>query len=337
MITATAPGKVVLSGEYVVIEGAPAIAAAINRRVRVTVAQNPGDHHSITTPGYLDGTWHFRLNKSGGFAWREQPPEPATFSLVEEIWKCFDTAHWPSLSVSIDTQEFYDKVSGLKLGLGSSAAVSVALTAALQRFSAAGNDPARLAMDAHGRFQGGHGSGVDVAASLQGGVIEYRRAGAESRQVGWPGNLDYRFLWSGQSAATTEKLARFRGHRGQDAIHDSMKLLSDSAEDVASAWSCEDRRKIMDSLRAYIDALRHFSVDLDLGIFDAGHERLVGLAADSGMIYKPCGAGGGDVGVAIAASEKAVDDFCDRASQQGFKSLDIAADEQGVLIAERRY
>ena len=113
MITATAPGKVVLSGEYVVIEGAPAIAAAINRRVRVTVAQNPGDHHSITAPGYLDGTWHFRLNKSGGFAWRERLPEPATFSLFEEILKCFDTAHWPALSVSIDSQEFYDKVSGL--------------------------------------------------------------------------------------------------------------------------------------------------------------------------------------------------------------------------------
>ena len=207
MITATAPGKAVLSGEYVVIEGAPAIAAAINRRVRVTVAANPGDHHSISTPGYLDGTWHFRLHKGGGLAWREQLPEPTTFSLVEEIWKCFDTAHWPSLSLVIDTQEFYDEASGLKLGLGSSAAVSVALTAALQSFSSAGNDSARLAMDAHRRFQGGHGSGVDVAASLHGGVIEYRRTATESRQVGWPENLEYRFLWSGQSAATTEKLA----------------------------------------------------------------------------------------------------------------------------------
>ena len=334
MITATAPGKAVLSGEYVVLEGAPAIAAAINRRVRVTVAANPGDHHSITTPGYLDGTWHFRLNKSGGLAWREQLPDPATFSLIEEIWRCFDTANWPSLSLLIDTQEFFDEASGLKLGLGSSAAVSVALTAALQSFSAAGNDSARLAMDAHGRFQGGHGSGVDVAASLQGGVIEYRRAAAESRQVGWPGNLEYRFLWSGQSAATTEKLARLRGRRGGDARDESMKRLSDAAEIVASAWPREDSRQIMDSLREYIDALRQFSVDLDLGIFDAGHEQLVDLAADIGMIYKPCGAGGGDIGVAIAASENAVDDFCDRARQHGFMSLEIAADDQGVLISE---
>lgn len=337
MITATAPGKAVLSGEYVVIEGAPAIAAAINRRVRVTAAANPGDHHSISTPGYLDGTWHFRLNKSGALAWREQLPEPATFSLVEEIWKCFDTAHWPSLSLVIDTQEFYDKASGLKLGLGSSAAVAVALTAALQSFSSAGNDSARLAMDAHGRFQGGYGSGVDVAASLHGGVIEYRRAAVESRQVGWPGNLEYRFLWSGQSAATTEKLARLRGRRGQDAKDDNMKRLSDAAENVASAWSREDSRQIMDSLREYIDVLRQFSVDLDLGIFDAGHEQLVDLATDSGIIYKPCGAGGGDIGVAVADNTDAVDDFCDRASRQGFKSLDIAVDEQGVLITEKRF
>ncbi len=192
-------------------------------------------------------------------------------------------------------------------------------------------------MVAHGRFQGGHGSGVDIAASLHGGVIEYRRAGAESRQLGWPENLDYRFLWSGQSAVTAEKLAKLRERRGQDAQDSSMKLLSSSAQNVASAWSRGDSQQIMDSLREYIDALRQFSVDLDLGIFDAGHEQLVDLAADIGIVYKPCGAGGGDIGIALAESENAVDEFCDRASQQGFRSLDIAADEQGVVIAERSH
>jgi len=333
MITATAPGKAVLSGEYVVISGAPAIVAAIDRRVRVTVAASAADCHSVSTPGYLDGCRRFRLNNNGDLAWLEPAPERGAFSLVEEIWKCFDTAPWPNLSLSIDTQAFYDELSGLKIGLGSSAAVAVALTAALQRFSATGTDSGSLAMDAHGRFQDGHGSGVDVAASLHGGVIEYRRGATEVRQVGWPGNLDYRFLWSGQAAATTEKLARLRAQGGKG---DSIEMLSGAAENVASVWLREDSQQIMNALREYIDALRQFSVDLDLGIFDAGHQRLVDLAADIGVVYKPCGAGGGDIGIVVGDNAKAVDEFCDRAGQRGFRGLDIAADNHGVLLTEKR-
>ena len=38
-VTASAPGKVVLSGEYAVLSGAPAICMAVNRRATVTIEQ----------------------------------------------------------------------------------------------------------------------------------------------------------------------------------------------------------------------------------------------------------------------------------------------------------
>ncbi len=189
MITATAPGKAVLSGEYVVLQDGPAIASAVDRRVRVSVSESSGEYHSITAPGYLEGTWPFRLGKDGGFEWREQLPGPATFSLVEEILKSFDTAPWPSLSLVVDTKEFGDAATGLKLGLGSSAAVAVALTAALQRHRSVEGDTGKMARAAHSRFQGGQGSGVDVATSLSGGVILYRRATAVPRKLGWRAGL----------------------------------------------------------------------------------------------------------------------------------------------------
>ena len=40
-IVATAPGKVVLSGEYAVLDCAPAICMAINYRARATIVLNP--------------------------------------------------------------------------------------------------------------------------------------------------------------------------------------------------------------------------------------------------------------------------------------------------------
>lgn len=330
MIPASAPGKVVLSGEYAVLHGAPAIATAVDRRARVTVAESSGEWHSIVTPGYLEGSWHFRVLENGSIEWQERLPAPSTFSLVEEVWKNFDTASWPPLSLAVDTQEFSDETTGLKLGLGSSAAVSVALTAALQRFAADGNNPRKLAMAAHERFQEGQGSGVDVAASLHGGLIEYRRAGAETCHLGWPAGLHYRFLWSGQAAITAEKLARLRE---QGAKNSSMNLLRASAEKIAATWSLGDCRQILDSYPAYIDALREFSVDHDLGIFDAGHDALVRLAAGVEVVYKPCGAGGGDIGIALAASEDAIQELCEQAMQRGFESLETATESEGVQIA----
>ena len=336
MITATAPGKALLSGEYAVLEGAPAIVAAIDRRARVTVAESHDERHSLSTRGYLEGTWHFRLSEGGALEWLEPLPGPAAFALIEKIWASFPAVRWPSLSVLIDTREFYDGTSGLKLGLGSSAAVAVALTAALQRFSSMDAQPDRLAFDAHRRFQGGRGSGADVAASIHGGVIEYRRAAAESRPLRWPVNIDYRFLWSGQPAATPGKLAELAARRGQNEDDGCMTLLRDGAENVAAAWSLGDGSQIVDALRNYVGALRRFNVDLDLGIFDAGHEQLADLAADSGIVYKPCGAGGGDIGIAVAETKSAVDAFCDRADQLGFGVLDIRVDNQGVLTKVRQ-
>jgi phosphomevalonate kinase len=332
VITATAPGKAVLSGEYAVLHGAPAIVAAVDRRVRVTVAESRGKYHSLSTPGYLDGTWHFRVDKGGSIQWSEQHPETASFSLVEEVWKAVAAESGPPLSLSIDTSGFFAGPGGPKLGLGSSAAVAVALTAALQcRFSME-VDPSSPARDAHARFQDGRGSGLDIATSTHGGVIEYRRAAAATRPLRWPENIEYRFLWSGRPAATTDKLARLDTSRGQGA-DDAMMCLVKVAEDVAATWSSgdSDSRQIMEVMRRYTDALRRFSVDLDLGIFDAGHEPLADLAADCGIVYKPCGAGGGDIGIALAETAAAVDAFCDQAAPCGFTALDVAVDEHGVL------
>ena len=80
----------------------------------------------------------------------------------------------------------------------------------------------------------------------------------------------------------------------------------------------------------YIDALRAFSIDHDLGIFDAGHDEIVDAAIAANIIYKPCGAGGGDIGIALSNDGRALDVFV---WQLGLRLVDCSLDPQGVVIS----
>ena len=54
-IHTSAPGKIVLCGEYVVLDGVRAIGAAVNRRAEVLVSASNTDCHVVRCPGYAEG------------------------------------------------------------------------------------------------------------------------------------------------------------------------------------------------------------------------------------------------------------------------------------------
>jgi len=329
-VTASAPGKAVLSGEYVVLDGAPAIATALNRRVRVKLIDTQQEFHSVSAPGYIDGSWRFLQDRTGAFNWQDDLPAASTFALLENVWKRIPIDARLRLSVNIDSSEFY-AADGLKLGIGSSAAVATALTQAL--YCVANDAPGtadsfNTARDAHAAFQEGHGSGVDIAASFRGGLIEYSTGSdALPPRLTWPDNLACRFLWSGQPAGTTGKL-----HRFQDAARnsESTALLRLAARENASQWANGVVERILASFSYYVAALRHFDIDHDLGIFDAGHSELAEMATGRNIVYKPCGAGGGDIGVVFAADEESVVEFCERAGKHKFVQLDVEPRAHGA-------
>src|SRR5256885_8064978 len=97
---ATAPGKLIVTGEYAVLDGAPAIVLAIDRRA---IAQRNA------TPR---GSSPFLLAVADEIAARRGPSDEATRAALE---------------ISVDSTAFYHQLT--KLGLGSSAAVTVAATA----------------------------------------------------------------------------------------------------------------------------------------------------------------------------------------------------------------
>ena len=197
VVTASAPGKVIVAGEYAVLDGAPAVCMAVNKRARVRISRTDDKQHAVTAPGFRS--------------------EPQYFSTIEEVsselpllaavWQQSPPMVDHHLSIELDSQAF-TAASSRKLGIGSSAAIAVALAAALNQIAGGDADVVALAMQAHRQFQGGSGSGVDIACSARGGVVEYRMGGDPATSRSWPMGLHYALLWSGQSADTVAQIAK---------------------------------------------------------------------------------------------------------------------------------
>lgn len=330
-VVASAPGKIVLCGEYAVLDGAPAICMAINKRARAEVAVSGEDIQTVRTSGYIEGEWKFLAGASGGFRWVGDEPPAGSLDLVREVRNSM--AVDGKFDIRMDTTEFLDPVTGSKLGLGSSAALTVALVTALSNVTNRAGLAATDATEAHRRLQHGRGSGVDIAASLAGGLIEYRMQDQGAcRPLQWPVGLHYAVLWSGRPASTSEKLKKLDGKRHSGQAGTSIAKLHDASESTAAYWSAGEAAELLAAFHRYIDALMQFDVDHDLGIFDAGHRELADAASKRKLVYKPCGAGGGDTGMVLATDKEAVAEFADLAGEIGYQLLDVSLEASGAIL-----
>ena len=296
-VAASAPGKIVLCGEYAVLWGAPAICMAVNRRAVATVSPSEDGECRLETPGF-DGMDRYRVLDA----------------LLE--------GERPANRYMLDTTAFFD--DGRKTGIGSSAALTVALAAAIS----GSTDVAETALAAHRRLQGGEGSGVDIAAAIRGGLIEYTRGDAKSRALRWPEGLAYRVIWTGVPASTESQLAKLAAAAGGP----SRSALLLAAPRMSEAWRKGDADAVLTEYVPYIGVLRQFSIDHDLGIFDAGHDELTDAAMVDGLVYKPAGAGGGDIGMLFGRSDDDLDAFLQRHARLVNGVLDCELDLSGVRL-----
>ena len=85
----------------------------------------------------------------------------------------------------------------------------------------------------------------------------------------------------------------------------------------------------------YIDVLRQFGVDHDLGIFDAGHDQLTDAAMLGDLVYKPAGAGGGDIGILFGRNEAELDAFIASHKELVHDVLECALDPVGVRVRQQ--
>jgi phosphomevalonate kinase len=340
-VRVSAPGKIVILGEYAVLEGAPAVVMAVDRRARVSLEQQAGSRCSIEAPGWSRGPVEFRLDPSGRVLFGDRADR---LSLVTHVAGEFFKMHGgaaacPPFHLVLDSRTLMEQrpAGPVKLGLGSSAALTVALCQALSYYVASQQDPVQPGLAdlvrIHAGLQGGRGSGLDVAAGLHGGLIEYRcQPAPRAAAFVLPEALEYCFVWSGDRADTGTFLATVDAWRGRAAAEygSIMAGLAEAAELGVRAGRGRDGGTFLRALDDYVSLLQELGKACKVDILSPPHQRLRELARQAGVVYKPCGAGGGDIGLGIATDPEALAGFRSAALAANFQLLSLERDDLGV-------
>lgn len=340
---ASAPGKLLLVGEYAVLGGAPALVAAVDRRARVRVRHGSEDAGRISCVPLGVSAESFRV-RDGRLVLTECSGVELGLTarlvprILEQLGQTADQAE--EYEIEIDSGALFERADDgrtVKLGLGSSAAVSAALIEAFEAlagFAVLDPEPRlRRWLPVYRDALGGRASGADLAASLAGGLIEFADppgSGPHLAAREWPAELAWLPIWVGRPAVTTDFVAAFdrwcrsAGAAAQQAIAG----LSD-----LSARACG----ALGRPAAFLEAVAEFAEALDaigrqagIEIVSAPHRELARLAAESGVVYKSCGAGGGDLGVALSEDPERLGAFGRQVSRSGALPLHLAVAESGA-------
>ena len=364
-VTTDAPGKLYLLGEYAVVEpGRQAVLVAVDRRVTVQLRdlEETGLLESPHAPDPTPVTWR---HGAGGPSFSEEGEGYYRYVraaiTVVETWRAESGLTPRHYGLRI-TSGLDDAVSGAKFGLGSSAAVTVAVVGAVA--AAYGLDPTpeqiyRLALMATVTVTT-LTSGGDLAASALGGWVHYaspdRQAVADmlardgvsrTLRAPWPGlrlelalpagtPLPVRLAigWTGTPADTPElvgavrRTARIPQHLLQrsDAAVTAFRAALRAADVKAAGKAVDAARAVL----AELSALRGT-------VIETPHLRVLReTAAAHGWAAKSSGAGGGDCGIALAARETDPGRLGAAWSAAGIRPLDLAVAPEGLRVRRTR-
>ncbi len=197
-VIASAPGTLMLMGEHAVLRGSAALACAVDKRIRVDVQRRTDGNLRVES---ALGTYE---NTPDQFA------PPASLRFAGALMHDHGRAVRGGFTVSI-AADFSSTV-----GLGSSSAVTVALTAALRTLRGMDLKPGAVFEEAFGiiRKVQGSGSGTDVAACLLGGVTHYRMSPRLMESL--PLNLPLLLVYCGYKTPTPEVIRRVNEARTTD-------------------------------------------------------------------------------------------------------------------------
>jgi phosphomevalonate kinase len=292
-----APGKLVLTGAYAVLHGAPAISVAVSR---------------------------------GAYA----DPERTAMNPTPEVRAALGA---DVVAPHVDASDMFVGARKLGLGasaaiLVASLAAKLATNEADLSDPLFRDDLFVRARKAHADAQHG-GSGVDIATSIHGGAIQYT-IDQPIRRVSIPKGLEVQVFACATSARTSElraEIDRFAVAKPQ--AHEAlMGDLTAIANDGARAARDGEASAFVDSLRRMARSLAKLGDAAQIPIVPERFDELEAIAAEDDASFSVSGAGGGDVAVYVgpnAASPK----FLERAHALGLFLLTLSLDNKGVRIA----
>lgn len=279
MIHATAPGSIMITGEHAVVYGHKAIVAAIEQRISVTLTPRSDRLIRITSEiaepletslDHLDSGGAYRFILAAIARYASEFPTGFVLNITSQI--------------------------NPTLGLGSSAAVTVATLGALFRYLG------KPTLDVHARAHAiildiqGRGSGADLAASYQGGMLAYQ-APPKAMIQPLPHPPQLSLCYCGYKTPTAEVLERIATRmEGQEVNFDALYHdMGGEADNAIHAAETQDWARFATSLNGYQSLME------DLGVSDQTLDQIIAKArADKTVLAaKISGSGLGDCVVAL--------------------------------------
>jgi len=353
MIIEKAPGKLFLAGEYAVTNtGQTSIILAIDRYITVTLTERTDDSIRLSNEDFtslsvelidlptlkLAGNWSLGLR---------------TLQVVDAYLKCKEI-NLPAYDIKISSDL---KQDNQKLGLGSSAALVVAILRAVLRDT-------QVEISNDNLFKLGvlitlttppfHGGSMgDIAAAVYGGTIHYQKFDGdwlkkelddhsvlELVSIEWPELAitpinfpsDWQLLvgWTQKEANTQDMLAV-----NPELAKLYRRTLSTKStplvNKLALAISDADFLRVATLMRLNQEALKLYAKAMHLNYLTDRLKMLMVIAHKFGAATKISGAGGGDNGLAIVKSAEKADKIRDAWEKHGITPLDLSiAPERGT-------
>jgi phosphomevalonate kinase len=306
-ISVSAPGKLFLSGEYAVLEGAEAVVVSVARRV-----------------------WARPVRKN-------IPQSQLIRDVKREVGRFLSARSGSNVgqlpNVDIDSTGF--STATHKLGIGSSAAVAASTTGVLFEWAGLPVNEYResvcdVATRAHRAYQNGKGSGADVATSVYGGTIIFSRSSPvfQSRAEG----VRKVFVWTGKPASTISLVEEVKILKERSPEHYALVMnpLVALAAELAEGYRAGDVDRLLLSTDAYENAMSALGDAAGVCIVTPEMKQIAEVARACNGASKPSGAGGGDAVVALFRTDADARDFITRIQGGALEILDFDTHVPGV-------
>ncbi|WP_167202901.1 phosphomevalonate kinase [Actinomyces respiraculi] len=355
-VTRQAPGKLYVAGEYAVVEsGHSALLVAVDRFITVTAATASGPRARVSSALYDGGerTWERDAQGLAVPSTGEVDYVISALRVVEELVR--ERGGEPAM-VHLDILSELDDASGRKLGLGSSAAVTVATVRAVADFhdlTLSDLDVLKMALLASDAVEP-VGSGGDLAASTFTGWVLYSspdrqwlREQRRSSGVGallearWPGlavrrmpqadGIDLLVGWTGEPASTASLVSHVQSRlqaqasTAPAATYEQFLAASEAClADLVTALESGDLAGVRRQVTGHRVLLADLARMSGIVIETPELARLVEIASSHGAAAKSSGAGGGDCGIALHGPATSTAALRSAWAEAGIVPLDLA-------------